>query len=562
MIGCQSVAIQALLMLLLQLAASPSVSHGQLTEQDDQQPQPRTIYHPVWIDPNSTIALLPDDICCEHSYFHIPEDVVLPKRMAFILGAQKSGTTYLFDELTKRHPNIIARTAVSEAKQYMLGTKEAHYFDQIPIYGLKHFAERYAKAGDLLNSSLTFMDGTPSYLMIPSAACRIKAVFPDARFIVLLRDPVSRALSQWNMGYLWGGKKTAFNRLVHDEMKELQGHNCTFQPPCKKDQCPWSMDYLFNLQPDAASKDPFSIFTRPLKRMVSRFLPQATGRNAARHHITSQFATRNASHPLLQAANDKTSADNEAVAGSVTALADDDIRTVSGKTLLEEPDGQHRPRAEIALSWRRADGIQSWNSCFKCSFTCKQGLHWTGPGDDVQHYCGKLFSSQALVRRGLYVYQLEWWLKLFKPEQFLIINHEEMKKHPEAVLDRAISFLGQSISLKHPAGHVVQQRGATKLRSNQPGKDGQVNKGNLVIARSKDGLNHAFLAKNSSGWSLPLKDADALTKYAHTLEELYKFYSHPNKELYRLMEALGPSSGWTGKFPARMAEGKSFPTIA
>ncbi len=34
---------------------------------------------------------------------------------------------------------------------------------------------------------------------IPSAACRIRSTFPDAKIIVLLRDPVARALSQWNM---------------------------------------------------------------------------------------------------------------------------------------------------------------------------------------------------------------------------------------------------------------------------------------------------------------------------------------------------------------------------
>jgi hypothetical protein len=168
-------------------------------------------------------------------------------------------------------------------------------------------------------------------------------------------------------------------------------------------------------------------------------------------------------------------------------------------------------------------------------------------------------------------------------------------KNPEAVLDRALSFLGQDIALKMPAaGSTQQQQGETKLPtkwvsygpssscwiswivnlvllwtahcvscwSQAKSKQGGDNKGNLVIARSKEDLNQAFLAKKSSGWSLPLKDADALTKYAHTLEWLYKFYAHPNEELYRMMEALGPASGWTGKFPTKLAEGKSFPTTA
>ncbi len=52
---------------------------------------------------------------------------------------------------------------------------------------------------DIHDSSLTFVDGTPDYMHIPSAACRIRSTFPDAKLIVLLRDPVARALSQWNM---------------------------------------------------------------------------------------------------------------------------------------------------------------------------------------------------------------------------------------------------------------------------------------------------------------------------------------------------------------------------
>ena len=49
---------------------------------------------------------------------------------------------------------------------------------------------------DPANTSLTFLDGTPDYMHIPSSACRIATAFPDARIVVLLRDPVARALSQ------------------------------------------------------------------------------------------------------------------------------------------------------------------------------------------------------------------------------------------------------------------------------------------------------------------------------------------------------------------------------
>ena len=40
---------------------------------------------------------------------------------------------------------------------------------------------------------------TATYLHTPGAACRAKALLPDAKFVVVVRDPVARALSHWNM---------------------------------------------------------------------------------------------------------------------------------------------------------------------------------------------------------------------------------------------------------------------------------------------------------------------------------------------------------------------------
>ncbi len=78
---------------------------------------------------------------------------------------------------------------------------------------------------DPLNQTLTFLDGTPDYMHIPSAACRIRSAFPKARLIMLLRDPVARALSHWNMGLLYG-KKVPFSDVVSSSTSLF----C--RPPC------------------------------------------------------------------------------------------------------------------------------------------------------------------------------------------------------------------------------------------------------------------------------------------------------------------------------------------
>ena len=51
-----------------------------------------------------------------------PGSRAAPMRMAFIIGAMKAGTTFLYDELVTRHPAILART-VNEETQHMVSGK-------------------------------------------------------------------------------------------------------------------------------------------------------------------------------------------------------------------------------------------------------------------------------------------------------------------------------------------------------------------------------------------------------------------------------------------------------
>lgn len=100
---------------------------------------------------------------------------------AVILGAQKSGTSSLHHYLVQ-HPQVIAPLR-----------KEVHYFDLNHGRGegwyRAHFG-RVAEAGVNLDSS-------PYYLFHPAVPSRLHALIPDARLIVLLRDPVRRAYSHY-----------------------------------------------------------------------------------------------------------------------------------------------------------------------------------------------------------------------------------------------------------------------------------------------------------------------------------------------------------------------------
>ena len=96
------------------------------------------------------------------------------------LGTQKGGTTSL-QKLLEQHPGV-----------YLPTCKEVHYFSQHAEEPLRWYAEHYrdARRGQRRG------DITPFYLFHPDVPARIRALLPQAKMIVLLRDPVERTLSQ------------------------------------------------------------------------------------------------------------------------------------------------------------------------------------------------------------------------------------------------------------------------------------------------------------------------------------------------------------------------------
>ena len=103
-----------------------------------------------------------------------------------IIGAQKSATTSLFKYL-QPHPQI-----------FMPSDKEAPFFSNQQMYeaGWDVFAAEYfAKA----EADQLWGVATPQYMGDPQAAGRIKEKMPAAKLIAVLRNPIDRAFSHFNM---------------------------------------------------------------------------------------------------------------------------------------------------------------------------------------------------------------------------------------------------------------------------------------------------------------------------------------------------------------------------
>jgi len=103
----------------------------------------------------------------------------------FIVGAQRCGTTYLY-HLLDQHPEIEMARPVRPEPKFFLD-------DAAFGRGLSAYAGFFAgKPGARLRG-----EKSTSYLGSDTAADRIAAAFPKARILVLVRDPVERALSHW-----------------------------------------------------------------------------------------------------------------------------------------------------------------------------------------------------------------------------------------------------------------------------------------------------------------------------------------------------------------------------
>ena len=128
-----------------------------------------------------------------------------------ILGAQKCGTTSLF-HLLNRHPHV-ERAALKESRYF-----DKHFDEGSEWYRL-HFPPPRWKDG---RRSITG-EASTKYLLHPRVPERIAKVVPQARLIVLLRNPVDRAYSQYQHWVRNARESQRFEEAVEAEMERLLG---------------------------------------------------------------------------------------------------------------------------------------------------------------------------------------------------------------------------------------------------------------------------------------------------------------------------------------------------
>jgi hypothetical protein len=135
---------------------------------------------------------------------------MMPRPNIFVVGDAKCGTTTLYRMLQLAEGVGTSRTR-----------KELHYFSapelvakvagpgdaRIPQDIVHDEAAYLAEFAHLPAGLAKVADVSPSYLQEPAAAGRIGAFAPDARIVILLREPAAKIMSQYT--HLWAeGRET------------------------------------------------------------------------------------------------------------------------------------------------------------------------------------------------------------------------------------------------------------------------------------------------------------------------------------------------------------------
>lgn len=128
-----------------------------------------------------------------------------------VIGAQKAGTGSIHAVLSQ-HPAICMpqRTGV---------LKELHFFNRDQNYyrGLDYYRDFFCHCTiDQLVGEVT-----PNYLFDRHAARRITDDLPHAQLVVCLREPISRAVSQYRMEVLKDGVEGRFEDLIQNRDEYL-----------------------------------------------------------------------------------------------------------------------------------------------------------------------------------------------------------------------------------------------------------------------------------------------------------------------------------------------------
>lgn len=143
----------------------------------------------------------------------VKRDVSYPHAVdAIICGVQKASTSSLLVNLRK-HPDIVAKD------------DEVHYFDINWKKGEGWLKSQHIRRED--RNEIVLLKN-PELIYLTNTHPMIQQVNPFVKLIVILRNPIDRAYSSWQMVKNNGWVNNTFEEAIDEELKWRMGENRTF----------------------------------------------------------------------------------------------------------------------------------------------------------------------------------------------------------------------------------------------------------------------------------------------------------------------------------------------
>lgn len=125
----------------------------------------------------------------------------------FVIGGTQKGGTSALDAFLRQHPEI----CMPESK------KELHFFDQEEHFAGAPNYEKYHTNFKPGPQHRVIGEATPIYMYWNAAPYRIWSYNSEMKWILVLRHPVERAFSAWNMETKRNAERVSFKEAVEQE---------------------------------------------------------------------------------------------------------------------------------------------------------------------------------------------------------------------------------------------------------------------------------------------------------------------------------------------------------
>ncbi len=140
--------------------------------------------------------------------------------MFFIIGAQRCGTTYLYKQLDA-HPEIFMAKPITPEPKFFIRE------DSVSL-GKQYYFDKYFKG---LKEEKKIGEKSTSYIEYPESGKRIMSIFDKAKFIIVLRNPVKRAVSNFFFSKKNGLETRTIKETFIDSDEDLHYYSNTSVSP-------------------------------------------------------------------------------------------------------------------------------------------------------------------------------------------------------------------------------------------------------------------------------------------------------------------------------------------